>query len=220
MLSVLRTAWQSLLYIIAPPACYACRTFISKRDILCDVCNQCIEPIAPKLFRVNKQYTMVVHAICKYDNNPLKRFILAKHYSDIMMIEAMAELMWQKTVLSHLEVDYIIPVPLHWTRRVKRGFNQSEVLAKVLSNKNEAPMYNCLKRVKKTHYQARLQQELRKDNVKGAFIMYKDGHCLKGKHIVLVDDLCTTGSTAIEVAKVLVRYKPASINLVVACRAL
>ncbi len=205
-------------YIIAPPICFACREFISIRTILCHDCDGMLIPMAPKLLQINSAYNMTIHAICKYDE-PLKRMIVAKHHSDHIMFEALGDLIWEKTVLPNLVIDCFIPIPLHWTRKMKRGFNQAEILAKRLSEHGGVPMYDMITRVKKTEYQARLEKEERKDNVAGAFVV-KSGYDIAGKHVMLVDDLCTTASTAVQVAKILIKHKPASISLVVVCRAL
>lgn len=205
-------------YIIAPPLCYACRSFIFTRSILCDDCDAQLISVAPKLLQVNSSYTMIIHAICKYDD-PLKRLILAKHYSESLMFQGLADLMWQKTVLPHLSIDCFVPIPLYWSRKMKRGFNQAELLAKRLGSHGNIAVYDMVVRIKKTEYQARLDRPNRKENVLKAF-MIKDGFDIEGKHVMLVDDLCTTGSTAVAVAKILAMKKPASIGLVVACRAL
>jgi len=209
---------KAVRYIIAPPVCFSCKEFMIEESILCKDCNDKLIPIAPKIVQITSKYHMSIHAICRYDD-PLKRMIVAKHYGDHIMFEALADLMWQKTVLKHLPVDCFVPIPLHWTRKIKRGFNQAEILAKRLSKHYQSPVYDMIVRAKKTEYQARLEKEERKKNVAEAFAV-KNGFDIAGKHIMLVDDLCTTASTAVQAAKVLAKYKPASISLVVACRAL
>lgn len=209
---------QVFIYIIAPPVCYMCHTFMLQQSIVCDDCDRQLLPIAPKLLQINKKYTMIIHAICRYDG-PIKRMILAKHHSDHVVIHGLADLMWNKTVLSYIKVDCFIPVPLHWTRQLKRGFNQAYILAKRIAQYKNVPVYNMLKRIKATEYQARLEKFQRDQNVKEAFIVAHE-YQIQGKHVVLVDDLCTTGSTAVAAAKILAQYQPASISLVVACRAL
>ena len=214
-----KTVWSIFEYIIAPPICYVCKASMWQRVVLCQMCDKQIVPIAPKQFRVTSLYNMTVHAICKYDP-PLKSLLLAKHRFDHIALTGLAQLIWEKTVISHLPIDYLIPIPLHWTRKLKRGFNQSELLATGLSVWTKAPVVNALSRIKKTQYQARLEQAERNKNVKKAFAFNDQRVSLKGKNLVLIDDLCTTGSTAVEAAKILAVHKPASITLVVACRAL
>lgn len=213
----LQRLYEACEYLIAPPVCYACKSYMRKRSILCDTCDNQIIPIAPKIFKVNTRCMMTVHAIARYDE-PLKPLILAKHRSDVIVIEGLADLMWYKTVLPLLDVDCFIPIPLHWTRRLKRGFNQAELIAQRLSYYKKAPVYNLLQRVKKTEYQAKLEQQDREQNVKQAFCLKQGVYNLQDKHVVLIDDLCTTGSTACEAAKVIAKLQPASISLVVACR--
>lgn len=205
-------------YVIAPPLCFSCKEFMTISSVLCTDCEKQLVLVAPKLVKITEAYTMSIHAIGKYDD-PLKRMIVAKHYSDHLMFEALADLVWEKTVLKHLPVDCFVPIPLHWTRKMKRGFNQAEILAKRLAAYKQVAIYDMIVRSKKTEYQARLQKEERKDNVSNAFVARK-GFDIAGKHVMLVDDLCTTASTAVQVAKVLAKYKPATISLVVVSRAL
>jgi len=218
LLSSLSLLYAALQHLVAPPVCYACREFLISQKILCSDCERMLLPVAPKLIRINESYNVTVHAISRYDD-PLKRLILAKHFSEQIPFYALADLMWEKTVLPHLEIDCFIPIPLHWTRRMKRGFNQADILAKRLGKHGNIPVLDVVSRTKKTEYQARVQREFRKDNVANVFSLKKDIN-LKGKHIMLVDDLCTTGSTAVAIATLLLKHKPASVSLVVACRAL
>lgn len=213
-----KKAGQVLSFFIAPPVCYICHCYLFDRAVLCRVCCMQLLPIAPKILKINQRYSMTVHAVCRYDGI-IKKLVLAKHYSDHVALQGLAELMWQKTIISYLKVDCFIPIPLHWTRRLRRGFNQAELLAQYLAKQKRCNMYNMVTRVKRTGYQAQLEKNERHDNVKDAFEV-KGDFDIEGKHIMLVDDLCTTGSTAVAVAKSLAPYKPASISLIVACRAL
>lgn len=94
------------------------------------------------------------------------------------------------------DVDAVIPVPLYWSRRLKRGYNQAEIIAKELARKLDAPLVtDVLVRRRSTSTQTRLSQEDRKKNISGAFVA-RGGHRLR--HILLVDDVYTTGSTIAE----------------------
>jgi ComF family protein len=94
-----------------------------------------------------------------------------------------------------LDVDAIVPVPLHPVREKKRGFNQSRVLAKRLSHlKNIDLMDKRLVKVKNIPPQTSLEANERARNVRGAFKV-KRPETIKGKVILLVDDVYTTGST-------------------------
>jgi len=98
----------------------------------------------------------------------------------------------------------IIPVPLHPTRIRERGYNQSELLAKNLGECLNIPMSKkSLLRVRNTKSQTKLTPEQRKENVKGAF-MVRDTVDIVNKHILLVDDVATTGATLDECAVALI----------------
>ncbi|HVO98148.1 MAG TPA: ComF family protein [Bryobacteraceae bacterium] len=100
--------------------------------------------------------------------------------------------------------DVIVPMPLYWTKRWKRGFNQSELLAREIARRWGAPVKNMVRRVKNTSTQAGLSNAKRRLNVRGAFSMRK-GAGIKGLRVLLVDDVLTTGATASACAAVLKR---------------
>lgn len=95
------------------------------------------------------------------------------------------------------DVDMVVPVPLHWTRKWKRGYNQAEVIAGVLAVALNARLRtDVLRRVRRTRTQTLLSVEQKAGNVTGAFAVRKAA--LEGfepKHILLVDDTFTTGAT-------------------------
>ncbi len=211
--------YDILCFIIAPPLCYACRGYMQERSILCSRCDTSIELIAPKMFTINDKYILTVYTVSRY-TEPLRPMLFAKYRSDEIVLEKLADIIWEKSVLSLVKVDYLIPIPLHWSRVFKRGFNQAELLANRLSYHSKIPTLNCLKREKKTEYQVRVLHKDRTTNIKKSMTCLDTAEQITGKHIMLVDDSCTTGATALEAAKVLLKFKPASINMIVACRAL
>ncbi len=108
-------------------------------------------------------------------------------------------------------IDFLIPVPLFKERQKKRGFNQSELLANELSKLiNVSVMANNLIRIKNTETQTNLSFQERQDNLEGAF-QIQDKSLLKGKNIVLIDDVLTTGSTVDHCAIALKKAKVKSI---------
>jgi ComF family protein len=101
------------------------------------------------------------------------------------------------------EADFIIPVPLFSVKKANRGYNQSEFIAKGISIELGIPANNkLLKRIRHTETQTKLNSLERRANVQDAFKL-KRGAKVKGKRIILVDDVITTGSTVSECAKVL-----------------
>lgn len=109
--------------------------------------------------------------------------------------------------------DYLVPVPLHFYRENWRGFNQAEIMALVVGQKMGIKVCNAIERVRRTKQQSLiLDKKLREKNVKGAFeIQKKMRKGLKGKKVLLVDDVFTSGADMRECTKVL---KKAGVEMV------
>lgn len=108
----------------------------------------------------------------------------------------------------NLQQWLLVPVPLHYTRQLKRGFNQSWELCRRLSSLTGIPAAQVLSRTSRTSSQAQLHRKKRLQNLKGAFTVrprrfWRHTPPLKGRSILLVDDILTTGATAHECAKIL-----------------
>lgn len=202
---------------IAPSSCAYCKIFLSTSDFLCGHCKAMIKPVASTALYLSKKYTMRVFAISGY-HDPLKQLILAKGWSDIVISNILGELMWDMTYIQYVPIDYFIPIPLHWTRKAYRGFNQTEEMARALSFKSGKPVAGLLKRIKRTQFQSAIAAESRAENVREAFILCGDDRMYHDKHLVLVDDLMTTGATLQSAAKELITLKPASITALTVCR--
>jgi ComF family protein len=99
--------------------------------------------------------------------------------------------------------DLIVPVPLHPKRLRERGFNQSGVLAGELARKIKVPVsFDVIRRKHQTLPQTRLKRAERLKNVKGAFEIC-DVDTVRGRRVLLVDDVYTTGTTLSECARIL-----------------
>lgn len=103
--------------------------------------------------------------------------------------------------------DYLVPVPLHFYRENWRGFNQAEEIARVIGKKMKVEVKEVLRRKQKTKQQSLiLEREMREKNVKGAFEVRENfKKKLKGKKILLVDDIFTSGADMRECTKMLKR---------------
>ena len=102
------------------------------------------------------------------------------------------------------DVDLVVPVPLHWARRWSRGYNQAEIIADTIASSLNATMdAGLLERCRHTRTQTRLAGEAKTDNVSGAFRLKKDVRSIHPRHIMLVDDVFTSGSTLAECYKVI-----------------
>ena len=116
--------------------------------------------------------------------------------------------------------DAIVPVPLHWRRQWARRFNQSALLAEVISKASTVPVaYSALKRVKATPQQVGLSQSARAANVQGAFRVPADGRPeVAGRRLILVDDVLTSGATVDTCARALLRAGAANVDVLVFAR--
>lgn len=94
----------------------------------------------------------------------------------------------------------LCPVPLHWTRTFERGFNQSELLADILSAERHWPLLKLLRRRRATGHQAHRSHEERHEAMRHAFVMTT---AVAPEHVILIDDIATTGSTLDACAEVL-----------------
>lgn len=116
------------------------------------------------------------------------------------------------------EADLILPVALHWRRRLSRRFNQSALLAEALARETGLPVLcDCLLRSKATPSQAGRNAKARRRNMVGAFRI-SGGQRVQGKTVILVDDVFTTGATVSACARKLKRAGAARVHVVTLCR--
>jgi ComF family protein len=116
------------------------------------------------------------------------------------------------------QFDVIVPMPLHWRKRLQRGFNQSELLANFLSKRTGIPVLGALKRRKRTDPQAGLTRAQRRTNVAGAFEV-RGRDKVEGRHVLLIDDVLTTGATASACSAVLKRAGARRVTVLTLARA-
>jgi ComF family protein len=135
-----------------------------------------------------------------------RKLILKFKYSDKMFLSKdFGAQMANKFKEFHFydKTDCIIPVPLNIVRRIKRGYNQSELLSREISNISGKPVFlNILYRKKTTRPQFKLSKEERIKNLKNSFFV-KNAELARKKTILLVDDITTTGATVSACASVL-----------------
>jgi ComF family protein len=118
--------------------------------------------------------------------------------------------------------DALVPVPLYGLRRRERGFNQARELALELGRRTGLPVWDCLARQRMTRVQAKLRRSERLRNLRGAFVLSpeagKRGFDAKGKRLLVLDDVFTTGATVNACAHVLKRAGAAEINALTVAR--
>jgi len=114
--------------------------------------------------------------------------------------------------------DAIVPMPLHWRRRMDRGFNQSALLAAVLLKGTGLPLEHLVRRARQTESQAGLTSRERRANVRAAFQIPHPGR-VAGRRLLLVDDVITTGATLNACAAALKAAGAAHVSVLTLARA-
>jgi len=152
-----------------------------------------------------------------YDGT-LRRLIHLLKYEGVESVAAPLGRHLSEALPREQNFDWIVPVPMHWRRRLQRGFNHAEVLATELARRTGIPAERGLKRNRRTAPQAQLTGAARRRNLAGAFRV-ADRFEVKGKRILLVDDVFTTGSTANACASALKRAGAAHVSVLTVARA-
>ncbi|UCD18812.1 MAG: ComF family protein [candidate division WOR-3 bacterium] len=124
---------------------------------------------------------------------------------------AMAGIIKADHILS--QADVLTPVPLFWWKTLRRTYNQSDILAGIISSETGIAQKDLLKRTRNTRTQTRLSEEARRQNVRGAFEVRGDVY---DKNVLLVDDVLTTGATMSECARVFKEHGAAAVYSCVA----
>lgn len=187
-----------------PSKCVVCHNFIDNHtDGVCEKCKSEFNifdmEICLKNFENNDGFSMLLYT------DTIKDIIHNFKYNDCgFYARAMGKEMGKFFVESNiLSADYIVPVPLHSKRKRERGYNQVEIMALEISKITKIPLVtNAFVRKKNTLPQYELDVEKRFKNVEDAFYP-KNFECVKGKEVMLIDDIYTTGATINECRKVL-----------------
>ncbi|SHH19984.1 ComF family protein [Tepidibacter thalassicus] len=139
----------------------------------------------------------------EYDDNIHKLIYSFKYGRKTYLAYPIASIMKDKLEYESIDFDYIIPVPLHKKRQIKRGFNQSQLISEILGKFTNKQMLDILYRNKHTKFLSNLTKKDRKNELKGVFTIKGNQHKIIKKNILLVDDIFTTGSTVDEISKIL-----------------
>jgi ComF family protein len=217
---------RGFLGLLYPEMCIACQAALAEHDRhFCANCRACLttDPHAtcPRCSSSVGPYTLLEHGCfqCRDDSFHFEAAIRMAPYGGLLREqilrmkneagEVLAELMGElfaETIQPRVlawQPDAVVPVPLHWRRRWVRGFNQSALLAVAVARSLNVPCRSrWLRRSRYTPKQSQMSPAERRENVKGAFAARPRSE-LRGKSILLIDDVLTTGSTASEAAKAL-----------------
>jgi len=132
-------------------------------------------------------------------SGPLERVLHALKFERHDFLDDQLAALLHET-MRDFDFDAIVPVPMHWLRRHHRGYNQAELLARALSRRIGIPAELLLRKTHGGSPQSTLARDARARNVRKAFAASPRA---KGKRILIVDDICTTGETLRACARVL-----------------
>jgi ComF family protein len=155
----------------------------------------------------------------RYDDSSRQLVLALKHGDRLHLAPTLAQ--WMRRAGAELlaGADLLVPVPLHWTRLFARRYNQAAVLALAMAKSaGLAVSADCLIRHRRTPSQGRKNALARRRNVAGAFALRRAGE-VRGKNILLIDDVLTTGATVEECARVLKRAGAARVDVLALARA-
>jgi ComF family protein len=198
---------------ITAPLCPVCGIPYPAEESPDHTCGDCL---------LKKRNIGAARSLGVYESVLLDAIHSFKYGGNLTLGEKLGRLMADHDYPSFQIGDYtlIVPVPLHLRRLRQRGFNQSVVLAREIATRHGIAMEFCaLKRIVDTESQAGLKKEERRANIRKAFSIPEPGR-VSGKHVLLVDDVYTTGSTLGECARTLLKGGAESVGALTLARAI
>ena len=221
----LRAVAAGLLHLVFPTPCHVCQRplDLARRSAFCGACWEALErmpqagcdrcgwpfpasaaargadrPLCQRCRETRDDFA-VARAALRYRDGGVARaaILLCKHGGRLGLLHHLAALLAREAPADLMLPgwDLVVPVPLHWRRRWRRGFNQAEVLARAVGRRRGLPVERrCLVRVRATPPQQG-DVAARRRNVRGAFAVRR-AERIVGRRLLLVDDVFTTGATA------------------------
>lgn len=172
----------------------------SKKNQVCPDCRRS-SPNGEVCHECKRNWNLDGLAVAVETNKLVRELVHAYKYQDLLGAgEILSK--WQLEVAVG-KYQIVTSVPLHWRRKWWRGYNQAEMLGKILAKKLDLPYRNCLTRKVFTVPQVELNKKDRMDNVKEVFEVVSKN--IVGENVLIVDDVCTTMATLNECAKELKR---------------
>lgn len=222
MAGILNKLIRRVVDILVPDLCCVCgRRLLAGEQGVCSVCldsfpltgnhRQPDGPFAQQFVSTDILFGRAA-ALYRYEPHaPLSRAIIAfKYHGRQRLARHFGRIMSMKLLPTGFfaGVDWLVPVPIHYTRRLKRGYNQSEELASGISDTASIPVGLWLKATHSRTTQTRLSGEEREQNASRNRFKVKGAPDLVGKHVMLIDDVCTTGATIRACIRAIHAYEP------------
>ena len=141
---------------------------------------------------------------------------LFKFHRKLHYAHAFGELLCRSFARLPGDIDALLPVPLHWLRHGVRGFNQAAEISRPLCKRTGLPLIRNVSRRRRTPYQSGLGARERRRNLAGAFEVRGD---IRAAHVLLVDDVITTGETCTQLARELLTHGAQKVSVLAVARA-
>lgn len=224
--------------LLMPAQCFVCGKIIARRTFICPDCYKKVNmisgvgcPRCGRIYELDRDNGCVcprclkkpaafksLRAALIYDDASKEIILAFKHADRTDMTPFLGNLMYQQGTEMLEDADVVMGVPLHRWRLLHRKYNQAGLLAQYLAKKSgKTFLPNTLRRVVNTPSQGHASPTERKRHVTGAFVVHKPRH-IKGKSVVLVDDVYTTGATLNECARTLYRAGAKSVDALILAR--
>jgi ComF family protein len=185
--------------------CPDCRAKIMRQPLVWD--NQ-LKPIQELAGLSDYQYPIVRQSIYELKYHSIRE------YADVL-----GYLICSKVPEKYFKDSYLVPIPLHRSRLIERGFNQSELLALSIGQRLGLETVGALRRIRNTTSQVnQLNHVARQANIEDCFEITPQATAISNHIVILVDDVITTGATLREAARVLKLARPREIKAVVVAR--
>jgi ComF family protein len=196
--SIVSLAIELLASVVAPPECAACDTPVPMLAVFCAACATTVE-------RARQNGGPAIAAF-EYGGAIARAITRLKYNRRADLARPLGDLLWG-ALQPHargLRDALVVPVPLHPSRLAERGFNQSALLARPIARRLGASLLPlALARVRETPQQTALDRGARMANVAGAFCV-RQRNRVRGRAVLLVDDVRTTGATMDACARALI----------------
>lgn len=197
------SAWQRLVHLLLPCSCLACRRPVWRAADslgLCDGCRELLEPGSEDGEPAPAVRGPWLRLAWAFDYRPpldevMQAFKFRRlDYLGSQLARAAASAARRSVGTARgFGVEAVVPVPLHWRRRWRRGYDQARLLADGLACELDLPVRRWLRRRRATPAQSLLDRDVRRRNLRRAFVVSRSVR--RGARILLVDDVVTTGST-------------------------
>ncbi|HEX2134294.1 MAG TPA: ComF family protein [Microvirga sp.] len=237
---LLRSAVRIALAVVYPPTCIACQAATGEAHALCAGCWSRLRFIErPYCERLGTPFPVDwgegllspaaladppvfqrARAVALFDDTARGLVHRLKYGDRLELAQALGRMMARAGAELLADADVIVPVPLHPWRLWRRRFNQAMALAAVVSRASGVPCDPfLLARVKRTRSQVGLTKAQRRENLQGAFrVPVEAGPRLRGRRVLLVDDVLTTGSTANAASRALLRGGASAVDVLAFAR--